>query len=50
MGRPPVARLGLRAIERDDGRVAGRYFGWGLHLERFCGERVAGVWDALDVL
>jgi hypothetical protein len=49
VGRSPVAGLALGAIERDDGRVARRDFGRGLHLERFCGERVARVWDALDV-
>lgn len=45
-----MPRLALCAIERDDGRVTGRYFGRRLHLERFRRERVARVWDALDVL
>ena len=52
VGQPPVTRLdlGVGAVERDDGRVAGRDLGRRLHLEGFGRERVARVWDALDVL
>ena len=45
-----MTRLGLGAVERDNGRIPGRYLGRRLHLERFRREGIARVRDALDVL